>query len=200
MGRGTGQITGQGKASCERGEKKQQHRNLLTGLIFDEYGQPYTPVFTNKKDRKYRYYCNQELARDKHHPDHLRARFPVHEIENIIEQAVRSEIQRLSGEEDGMVLEHLLKHHDVLPAYDLIRTCLKRVTVYFDHLVIAFKSGDFKNLVDKHLRVSITGCADEIEITVPFQAKRGRDGAMVIETEGRDVLDMSPEDLKRLGV
>ena len=57
----TGQITGQGKASCERGEK-QQHQNLLTGLIFDEYGQPYTPVFTNKKDRKYRYYCNPGIS------------------------------------------------------------------------------------------------------------------------------------------
>ena len=90
-------------------------------------------------------------------------------------------MQRLSGEEGGAVLKHLLKHHDALPAYDLIRTCVKRVTVYFDHLVIAFKLDGFKKLVDKHLRVSVTGCADEFEITVPFKTKRGRDGAMVIK-------------------
>ena len=188
----------QGKAPFDRGEELQRHQNMLTGLIFDEYGQPYTPVFTNKKDRKYRYYCNQELARDKHHPDHLRARFPAHEIESVVEQAVRAEIERLSGEEDGAVLKHLLKHHDALPAYDLIRTCVKRVTVYFDHLAIIFKPNGFKKLVDKHLRVSVTGCTEEFEITVPFQTKRGRDGAMIIEAEGRDIFDLPPEDLKRL--
>ena len=186
------------KAPFDRGEELQYHQNMLTGLIFDEYGQPYTPVFTNKKDRKYRYYCNQELARDKNHPDHLRARFPAHEIENVIEQAVRAEIQKLSGEEDGAVLEHLLKHNGVLPTYDLVRTCVTRVTVLFDHLVITFKADGFKKLVDKHLRVSVTGCADEFEITVAFQTKRGRDGAMIIEAEGRDLLDLPPEDLKRL--
>ncbi len=188
----------QGKAPFDRGEELQRHQNMLTGLIFDEYSRPYTPVFTNKKDRKYRYYCNQELARVKHHPDHLRARFPAHEIESVIEQAVRGEVRRLSGEEDGVVLEHLLKHHDALPAYDLIRTCVKRVTVYFDHLVIVLRPDGFKKLVDKHLRVSVTGCAEGFEITVPFQTKRGRDGAMVIETEGRDILDLPSEDLKRL--
>lgn len=188
----------QGKSAFDRGEELQRHQNMLTGLIFDEYGQPFTPVFTNKKSRKYRYYYNQELARDKHHPDHLRARFPAHEIENVIKQAVRAEIQRLSGEEDGAVLKHLLKHHDALPVYDLIRTCVKRVMVYFDYLTITFKPESFKNLVDKHLRISVTGCTEDFEITVPFQTKRGRDGAMIIETEGRDVLDLPPEDLKRL--
>lgn len=33
---------------------------------------------------------------------------------------------------------------------------------------------------------------------LPFQIKRGRDGAMIIKSEGRDPLDLSPEDLKRL--
>ena len=33
---------------------------------------------------------------------------------------------------------------------------------------------------------------------MPFQTKRGRDGAIVIHAEGRDVFDLPPEDLKRL--
>ncbi|MCB1651851.1 MAG: recombinase family protein [Alphaproteobacteria bacterium] len=188
----------QDKAANARGGENHRHTDLLTGLIFDEYGRLYTPVFTRRRDRDYRYYCNEPLARDKHHPDHLRARFPAHEIESFIEQAVRGQMERLSGEEEGAVLEHMLKNRGAVPAYDLIRTCVKRVTVYFDHLVIAFKPDGFKKLVDKYLRVSVTGCAEEFEITVPFQTKRGRDGAMVIEAEGRDVLDLPPEDLKRL--
>lgn len=188
----------QNKQADGRGSKKQRHRNLLTGLIFDEHGNPYTPVFTGKKTKKYRYYCNQELALDKKHPDHLRARFPAHEIEAVVEEAVRGKIVKLSGEEDGPVLDHLLKHHNAIPAYDLIRTCVSRVTVYFDYVVIAIKPEGFKKLVDKELRVSVTECADDFAITVPFQTKRGRDGAMVINSVERDVLDMPPKDLKRL--
>ena len=188
----------QNKAAFDRGKELKRHQNLLAGLIFDEYNQPYSPVFTNKKDRKYRYYCNQELALNKTHPDHLRARFPAHEIETVVEEAVRGQIKKLSGEEDGPVLDHLLKYHNSIPAYDLIQTCVKRVTVYFDYFVIAFQPEDFKKLVDKHLRVSVTEGVDDFDITVPFQTKRGRDGAMIIEAEGRDIIDMPPEDLKRL--
>lgn len=186
------------KATFNRGEELQRHNNMLTGLIFDEHGRSYTPVFTTKKDRKYRYYCNQELARDKQHPDHLRARFPAHEIESLIESVLRDQIHKLSGENDDAIQQYLLKHHEVLSTYELIRTCVKRVTVYFDTLNIVFKAQNFQKLVDKHLRVSITGNAEEFNITVPFQTKRGRDGAMIIEAEGRDVMNMPQEDLKRL--
>ena len=188
----------QGKTARDRGEEKQRHKNLLTGLIFDETGNPYTPVFTNRGKKKYRYYCNQVLARNKNHPDKTRSRFPAHEIEVVVEKSVRGEARKLSGEKEGIVLEHLLNNRDALPAYDLIRTCVKRVTVFFDYLVINFKPDGFKKQVEKHLRVSVTGCADEFGITVPFQTTRGRDGAMVIRSEGQDVLDLPAEDLKRL--
>ena len=42
----------QNHAPDDRGKKKQKHRNLLTGLIFDESDSPYTPVFTNKGNGK----------------------------------------------------------------------------------------------------------------------------------------------------
>ncbi|MGN7503713.1 MAG: recombinase family protein [Alphaproteobacteria bacterium] len=188
----------QGKAAFGRGLELQNHRNLLTGIIFDQYGQPYTPVFTNKKGRKYRYYCNKELARDKQHPDHLRARFPAHEIEATVESAVRGEITKLSGEADKAILEHIYKHHTIIPSYDLIRICVGKIIVHFDYLTINFKPDNFKELVEKYLRVSVTGCIEEFEITVPFKTKRGRDGAMIIESNERNIFDLPPEDLKRL--
>jgi DNA invertase Pin-like site-specific DNA recombinase len=188
----------QEQAPYERGLKRQAHKNLLTGLIFDEYGNPYTPVFTNKKNKKYRYYFNQALAEDKSHPDKARSRLPAHEIETLIEKAMRSEIQKLSGEENSETLEHLLKHQEAMPTYDLIRTCVEHITVRFDCLTIKFKPDDFVKLVEKHLRVSVTGCVDGFEITVPYQTKRGRDGALVIRSKDRDVFDLQPEDLKRL--
>ena len=186
------------QAPHERGLEKQKHNNLLTGLIFDEHANPYTPVFTNKKDKKYRYYCNQALTEDKAHPNYQRARFPAHEIEGVIEKAVRGEWDNISGEDEGTVLTHLLKHGDAIPTYELIRTCVKHITVHFDHLVIHLKPRGFKKLAKKHLQISVAGREDEFEITVPFQTKRGRDGAMVIHAKGRDIFDLPPEDLKRL--
>jgi site-specific DNA recombinase len=186
------------QAPHERGLEKQVHKNLLTGLIFDGYGNPYTPVFTNKKNKKYRYYCNPVLAKDTLHPDKARSRFPAHEIEMIIEKTVRAEIAKLSGEEEGTALDYLLKHHETIPAYDLIKNCVTRITIKFDCLSVKFKSENFEKLVEEHLRVSVTGCGDEYEITVPFQTKRGRDVAMVVPSQGADAFDLPPERLKRL--
>ncbi len=44
----------------------------------------------------------------------------------------------------------------------------------------------------------MAGCENEFEITVPFQTKRGRDGAMIIHAERRDLFDLPAKDLKRL--
>lgn len=126
------------------------------------------------------------------------ARFPAHEIESLIENVLRDQIDRSSGENDDDIQQYLLKHHEVLPTYKLIRAYVRRVTVYFDTLNIVFKAKNFQKLVDKHLRVSVTGNSEEFNITVPFQTKRGRDGAMIIEAEGRNVMNMPQEGLKRL--
>ncbi len=80
----------------------------------------------------------------------------------------------------------------------MIRKCVERITVNFDCLTIKFKPASFAKLVEKHLRVSVTGCTDGFETTVPYQTKRGRNGALVIRSKDRDVFDLPPEDLKRL--
>ena len=40
------------QAPHARGLEKQKHKNMLTDLIFDERGNPYTPVFTNKRENE----------------------------------------------------------------------------------------------------------------------------------------------------
>lgn len=182
----------------ERGLKRETHKNLLTGLIFDEYDNPYTPVFTNKNNKKYRYYFNQVLAEDKTHPDKARSRLPAHEIEALIEKEVCKKITKLSGEEGGPALEYLQSHHDAIPAYDLVRKSVARITVRCDDLMINFKQGSFKKLVEKHLRVSVAGYKDAFEISVPYQTKRGRDGSVTIRPQNTDIFDLPPADLKRL--
>ncbi len=180
-----------------RGKKKQVHKNLLTGLIFDEYKNPYTPVFTNKNNKKYLYYLNDKLREDKTHPNKLRSRLPANEIEKVVEAAIRKNIKKLSNETDGPLLKHLLKNHKEIPTYNLIRKCVKRVTVYFDKLVIKIDPSPFSKLVQKYLNITVFRHQDNYELTVSYQTKKGRDGAVIIEPEGKDILDMPPADLKK---
>tara|TARA_R110002124_G_scaffold279009_1_gene451294 strand:- start:628 stop:2166 length:1539 start_codon:yes stop_codon:yes gene_type:complete len=186
------------QAPHQRGLGQQKHRNLLTGLIFDEYNNPYTPVFTNKKNKKYRYYCNSVLAGDNAHPNKTRSRLPAHEIETVIEKAVRNQIMRLADEESGIALDHLLKHQEAIPTYDLVRECVERITVHFNELIIKFKPNDFAKLVERTLQVSVTGCEGGFEVTMPYQTKRGRDGVTILPSQSRDILGLPPEELKRL--
>ena len=110
------------KSAYDRGEEKQRHKNLLTGLIYDEHGNPYTPVFTNKTNRKrYRYYCNNVLAIDKDHPDYSRARFPAHEIEATIESTIRQNLSQWINEIDESTGKYFLEHQAAIPSYELVR-------------------------------------------------------------------------------
>lgn len=189
----------QNQQADARGGTKARHKNLLTGLIFDENGNPYTPVFTSKKGgKRYRYYCNQVLSQDKKHPDFLRARFPAHEIEAVVEQAVRGQITKLSGEKDGAVLDHLLENHSTVLTYDLIRNCVVRICVFYDHLIIKLNPEPFKTLVDTCLQVSVSGLTDGYSISVPYQSLRAQDGAKMLQTKKRDIFDLPPKALKKL--
>ena len=79
------------QAQCPKGQIGAKHRNLLTGRLFDEPGNRYTPVYTSHKNKqKYRYYLNKELSKDKSHPRFKRARFPAHEIEKVVEGALEN--------------------------------------------------------------------------------------------------------------
>jgi len=184
------------QAAHPRGLKKKRHKNMLANVMFDEQGNAYAPVFTNKQNKKYRYYLNAAMNEHKDHPNKLRARLPAHEIEAVIEKAVRSEIKNLMGDTSSEVLMHVLKKHRDIPTYDLVRTCAERIIVKHDALIVKLVSGDFAKLVEQHLNVSVTGCADDFEVAVPYQTKRGRDGAIVIESDRRDIFDMPSADLK----
>ena len=186
------------QAAHPRGQKKKRHKNMLANLMFDEQGKAYAPVFTNKQNKKYRYYLNATLNEHKDHPNILRARLPAHEIEAVIEKAVRSEIKNLIAITSSEVLTHVLKKHRDIPTYDLVRTCVKRIIVRHDTLIIKLEGDNFAKLVEQHLNVSVNGCADGFEITVPYQTKRGRDGAIVIQSDRRDMFDMPSADLKHL--
>ncbi len=179
--------------------KQIKRRCMLQGLLYDLEGTIYTPVFASRHGRQYCYYISQNLSQNRSHPHGIMARLPGHEIEAIVEKTIRKGIVKLCGEEEGPVLDHVLKYQDTIPANDLVRTCIGRITVGLNQLIIQVKPLDFKKLIERHLKVNVAGLDTTFDVVVPFLVGKARRGALVIEPEGqKDMFDLPPEKLKKL--
>jgi len=179
--------------------KQTKERHILQGLLYDTNGILYGPTFTKRHGRQYRYYVSQNLLKNKGHPNGVMGRLPAHEIEMLITKTIQSNITRLCKETQGPVLEHLLKHRETIPAYDLIQKCVVKITINLDELTLKIKPKSFKKLVEKHLNVSVTQCDEVFEILVPYKTSRAKRGAIVIESkDGADIFDLPTTSLKKL--
>lgn len=179
--------------------KQIKRRFMLQGLVYDAQGTLYGPVYTSRHDRQYGYYVSQNVQRGRDHPNNIMGRLPSHELEASVEKAIRQEIGRLSGEEEGPVLQHILEHHTTIPAYDLVRVCVERITMGLNQLTIRIKTNGFSKLVEGHLKVKIEAGTESFEITVPFKVGKAKHGAIVIQPESpKDVFDLPPHKLKKL--
>ncbi len=176
-----------------------KRRHMLQGLLFNNKGIPYGPSFTSRHGRQYCYYISRQFNKDGEHPNHIMERLPAHELEASVEKAIRQEIRNLSNEEDGVILEHILNHHQTIPAYELIRTCVEKIIIGFNQLTISVKAAGFQKLVEKHFQVKIEPSDKRFEILVPFKVGKEKHGAIVIQPEGaKDIFDLPPHKLKKL--
>jgi DNA invertase Pin-like site-specific DNA recombinase len=76
----------QNLADNRQGERRRTRTtkdSLLTGLIFDEQGNRYTPTHAVKDGKRYRYYTSQAVIRKKKEGVTL-ARIPAHELERAV--------------------------------------------------------------------------------------------------------------------
>lgn len=185
--------------SAPREPENSKHKNLLTSNIFDENNNPYTPVFTVKKNKRYRYYLNEYLNQNKSHPNHVISRLPAHEIEAVIETNVRRNILKLFENDDHELQRYLQENQSQIPTYKLIRNTVQSIIVMRDNLYITLKSSNLESLIKKYLDLNIKTSSKNIELTIPYQTKRAKGGAILIETENRKGLDsLSKSDLKRI--
>ena len=186
--------------AVERSETTKQ-RHLLTGLIFDSDGVPYSPTFTQKHDKQYCYYISQNLLQYKSHPKGLIARLPAHEIEHVIEFNIRKNIVHLWPDQSDPRREHLLKHLSDIPGRILINHLLKKVTVDLEHLYITINTDGLRHPAEQYLQLILPEnvIANET-LTVPYYVRRGRNGTITInpEQKNQDFFDMPADELKRL--
>lgn len=188
----------QEKSAYDRGEERQAHKNLLTGLIFDENGNPYTPVFTNKPNgKRYRYYCNDILANNKAHPDYSRARFPAHEIEATIESTIRQNLPKWINEIEESTGKYFIEHQAAISSYEFVRRLLTKAIVHHDKLILHITLKPLSKIAHEHLNIHLTCDRDEVVMDMPYQLHRAQAGSQIIKSEGRDIFDMPPNALKK---
>jgi DNA invertase Pin-like site-specific DNA recombinase len=183
--------------SIERTENSQR-RCMLQGLIYDMEGTLYSPAYTSRHNRQYCYYVSQNTLHDRNHPQGTMKRLPGHELEMVVEKALRNEIRRLAGEEDEAALAHILTNHKIIPTHHLVRSCVEKITIARDQLTITVKTAGFYKLVETHMNLKMSPYSDTFEIAVPLKVGRAKRGAIILKPEGQDIFDIPSVKLKKV--
>jgi hypothetical protein len=167
--------------------------------MFDADGTGYTPTFTKRHGREYRYYISQNLLQNRNHPYGLMSRLPAHEIETLIETALRKDISKLSGENEDATFNYIMEQHHIIPSVDLVQTCVERVIVGLNTVSLSINASGFKGLVQQYLNLVIEEQTAIFEIHLPFIVRKARRGAIVIEPKGsQDIFKLPAAQLKKL--
>ena len=164
--------------------------SLLSGLVFDDQGQPLTPTHAQKGSRRYRYYVGQALhvsGRDAA-PDALR--WPAQELEDVVLQSLSEfltddpKLIRLLGAVGAREARGRLKHAG--------------------EVAEALKAGKFAQRISVLLRIvnSITVHSDKILISIYTDSVRGLapDPSTDVDAEKATTVIEVPVLLKRSGM
>jgi site-specific DNA recombinase len=87
-----------------RNRVREQASSLLTGLVEDEHGARYTPSFTVKRGRRYRYYVSQLAIKNTVSEGHGLTRVPAQELENRVLEKLLAFLKTAAEVFDGLSL------------------------------------------------------------------------------------------------
>ena len=132
-------------------------RVVLSGRLFDSFGNRMSPSHTNKGGVRYRYYVSQVVLQGKPQPAGLVSRVPAAEVEAFVVAALRDHLSASAPGEQ-------LPENDL----ELLERHLERVTLTSNHLELRLRqtvepAHNAANKVPSALRM-----ADIATITVPW--------------------------------
>jgi site-specific DNA recombinase len=140
--------------------------SLLTGLVEDEEGNRFTPSFTIKRGRRYRYYVSQDAIKNSGDECKRPTRLPAHEVESRVTERLRGFLKSdgeifdaLSATGDSPEVLHSLvaaakRLATRLPSLpsddlrDLLACFLQKVTVREDNIQVMIRRSDLRELLE----------------------------------------------------
>lgn len=121
----------------ERKHKVRRSHSLLTGLLFDENGEPITPTSTIRDNRRYRYYVLASMTQKN---TMHRLRIPAGEIEEIISNDLKEYLSAQTDLDSVMHLRILEVGDNALTRGGLFQI-VNRIIVTKGHITIRLKNG-----------------------------------------------------------
>ena len=175
--------------------------SLLSGLLFDEHGHPFSPTHTRKKSRRYRYYVNQvKVQFKKTHPETL-LRVPALPVE----KAVCTEIQTLLNnpeillknlEDFGLSCaeqQSLIGHAETITDHwenqepaeviEINKTIVNRIVLTRKEIILHISRRGLIQLLLPQFSIDTSKPAqdDPLALTIPIQLKRcGLESKLII--------------------
>jgi site-specific DNA recombinase len=188
----------------QRKRAREQSSSLLTGLIEDGEGNRFTPSFTIKRGRRYRYYVSKAVLQNPASQQAGPIRLPAHELESRLTERLQAFLRsdaevfdELSATAESPAALHqlvaeakkLAARLSSLPADDLrdLLTCiLQRVIVQEDNIQVMIRKSDLRELLehgDQIIAAGLVGLRKPTEpvdlLCLTIEAKRKRYGGEI---------------------
>lgn len=191
-----------------RGSKGVKHDHLLQGRLFDQNGILYTPTFTSKGGRQYRYYVSQNKIQSSDHASRVAPRIPAHEIETLVERKVKetlaasekfSEVLAFSVDNDLVVLKELGGKLHYLDTKQVVASVVKKTVIGPDEICIQLDMKKVRDLVELELKMNVvtSDSPDDVLVKVPYSFRRSARGAAFIkESKEDDILNLPQPELR----
>jgi site-specific DNA recombinase len=186
-----------------RNRVRERASSLLTGLVEDEHGTRYTPSFTVKRGRRYRYYVSQLAIKNRVSEGVGPTRVPAQELENRVREKLLAFLQSDAdvfdalglAEERPAVASRLVTAAKQLAMRlstmssqdlrDLLSSFLWRITIHENKIEIKIGSQDLRQQLESRGKIKSAivpvknpvAPSDLINLTV--EAKRKRCGGEV---------------------
>lgn len=184
--------------------------NLLRGLLFDIEGNKYSPSFSNKGKRQYRYYISQALLQDKPSPPGIVTRLPAYETEAAIENALKKELLTVDSAKGFFVtdtdeavrfFERIVENSERLQARHLVIQSVSKVTVGLDSVKILINRKKLSAEICHTLNLPMLLLTEDsmATISVPVETIKPRTNSFVVEPKrdhAYDPFDRPPQQLK----
>ena len=188
----------------QRKRAREQSSSLLTGLMEDGEENRFTPSFTIKRGRRYRYYVSQAVIKNPAGQQSGPTRLPAHEIERRVTERLQAFLRsdaevfdELSATSESPAVLHqlvagakkLAARLPSLPADDLrdLLTCiLQRVIIQESNIQVMIRKSDLRELLkhgDQIIASSRVGLQKPTEpaelLCLTVEAKRKRYGGEI---------------------
>ncbi len=195
------------------GHKRVSQEFLLQGLLFDEAGILYTPVFTSKDRRLYRYYVSRDKFEGREDSDAPSRRLPAQEIETFLEKTLRSHIEDTRKLSEILSIDHDLNYPALqkfamrsapMPIDKIVRKSVCKVILREAAMTIEIKPENLLSLLqqDNAYHVKVDAAQEVYSLTAPFEINRALKSTLVIRPPAtntpEDIFSLPPHKLKNL--